>query len=301
MLATFLDLWLVLIALREGYYFIVALSALLLLVLLLLVWSGFAQTHIYDFLLRENRELKSARKWSDEDIRQREEMHKRSELFALQYQINPHFLYNTLDTIRGQALLDDEYDIAQMSEKLARFFRYAISNHETIVRVEEEIHHIEDYISIQKKRFGVRFDTVIEVESPEIYEYYMLKLMLQPLVENAIMHGLEKLKKDGLVRIHISATEKKLLICVEDNGVGMSEEKLNALNEQMRAGTVCCNGRTQRGNGIAAQNVNARIKMVFGNTYGLHYRSEPNMGTIVMATMPLVDDYERSKFEEIKL
>lgn len=276
-------------------------AAVLLVVLALLLLDVFSQARIYDFLLKENRQLKGEHKWSDEDIRQMEEGHRRSELFALQYQLNPHFLYNTLDTIRGQALLGDEYDIAQMAEKLARFFRYCISNRETIVRVEEEVHHIEDYISIQKKRFGFRFDTVVEVESPEIYEYYMLKLMLQPLVENAIMHGLERLKKNGIVRISIGATQKKLVICVEDNGVGMPEEKLNELNAQMRSGRLNAPERTRHGNGIAVQNVNARIKMIFGEEYGMHYRSEPNVGTKVTVMMPLVDDYERAKYEEIKL
>lgn len=287
-------------ALCSGIVVLIA-AGILTAVLVILVLDVFSQARIYDFLLKENRQLKGAHKWSDEDIRQMEEGHRRTELFALQYQLNPHFLYNTLDTIRGQALLDDEYDIAQMAEKLARFFRYCISNRETIVRVEEEVHHIEDYISIQKKRFGYRFDTVIEIESPEIYEYYMLKLMLQPLVENAIMHGLEKLKENGLVRISIGATQKKLVICVEDNGVGMTEEKLNELNSQMRSGLLNAPERTRHGNGIAVRNVNARIKMIFGEEYGMHYRSEPNAGTKVTVMMPLVDDYERAKYEEIKL
>lgn len=259
----------------------------------------FAHARLFDFLLSENRQLKSEHKWDDGDIRKMEERHKKSELFALQYQINPHFLYNTLDTVRGQALLDDELDIAQMVEKLSRFFRYAISNRETIVRVEEEIHHIEDYLFIQKKRFGDRFDMEIQVESPELYECYMLKLMLQPLVENAILHGLERLKNNGLVRISISATEKKLLVCVEDNGVGMSEEHLNQLNSQMRSGEMGEAVGTKRGNGIAAQNVNARIKMLFGEEYGMHYRSELNCGTRVTATMPLVNDYNRSAYKKI--
>ena len=277
----------------------VALSAAGFAVMAALTAMSFAHAKLFDFLLRENRQLKGGRKWDDGDIRQMEERHRRSELFALQYQINPHFLYNTLDTIRGQALLDDEEDIAQMSEKLARFFRYSISNRETIVRVEEEIHHIEDYLFIQKKRFGDRFDTVIEVETPELLGCYMLKLMLQPLVENAIMHGLERLKRNGRVRIGISATEKKLLVCVEDNGVGMSEERLNELNAQMRSGVMGEARRTRRGNGIAAQNVNARIKLLFGEEYGLHYRSEPNGGTKVTATMPLVNDYDRPAWQEI--
>ena len=282
-----------------GSAWVIALGCAEAAALVLLIGMLLSDARLFDFLLNENRQLKSEPRRDEGDVRQMEERYRRSELFALQYQINPHFLYNTLDTIRSQALLDDETEIALMSEKLARFFRYSISNRETIVRVEEEIHHIEDYLAIQEKRFGDRFKAIIEVESQELYQCYMLKLMLQPLVENAILHGLERLKKDGVVRINISATEKKLLVCVEDNGVGMTEEQLNQLNALLRSGNMEKAMPTRRGNGIAAQNVNARLKMLFGEEYGLHYRSELNRGTRVTATMPLVNDYNRSFYKEI--
>ena len=274
------------------------LAAIIIVLIGCLLWLLLRQKRIQTFLVKENRELKASRKWSDEDIEQLNRLRTRSELSALQFQINPHFLYNTLDTIRAQALIGNQPDIAQMAERLARFFRHAISNREYLVRVEEEIRHIEDYLYIQKKRFGKRFDTQISVESPALQEYYIPKLTLQPLVENAITHGLESLRDGGLVRITVGATDKKLIIWVEDNGVGMPHEQLKILNERLCAGEADLAARRTRGNGIAVQNVNARIRMIFGQEYGLHYRSELGEGTQVVATLPLVDEFERAKVKD---
>lgn len=275
----------------------IILTALLLALLAAMGYLIHAQVRIQTFLVKENRELKASRKWSDEDIARLNQMRTRSELSVLQFQINPHFLYNTLDTIRAQALISDQADIAQMAERLARFFRHAISNRESIVKVEEEIRHIEDYLYIQKKRFGNRFEAQIVLESPELNEYYIPKLMLQPLVENAITHGLEKLKSGGIVRVTIGTTEQKLIVWVEDNGVGMSQDQLRILNERLRTTAVDIPAKSTRGNGIAVQNVDARIRMIFGEEWGLHYRSQLGEGTQVVATLPLVDDFERAKIK----
>lgn len=269
-------------------------------VLIFLLIKAVSQANLMDFLIRENKQWKSKVIYSDDDVKQLDKQRRQSELNALQYQINPHFLYNTLDTIRGQALLDEELDIAQMTEKLSRFFRYSISNRDTIVRVEEEIRHIEDYLYIQKKRFGDRFDTEIRLETPEISDFYMLKLLLQPLVENAITHGLERMREKGHVCISFFKTEKKLLIHVEDNGVGIPEEKLFELNDKLKSTQVFVPERPGRHNGIAVQNVNARIRMTFGEEYGMHYRSAVGEGTTVVVSLPLVDDFARIRYLEEK-
>lgn len=253
------------------------------------------ESRIMAFLLKES---KKHEQFQEASLVQSEKQRVQSELSMLQYQINPHFLYNTLDTIRSYALMSDQEDIALMSEKLSRFFRYAISNRENIVKVEDELRHIEDYLFIQSRRFGDRFETEISLEEPELRERYMLKLMIQPLVENAITHGLERLKRKGWIHIHIAATEKKLLIRISDNGVGMNEEKLCELNHSLRSGTVQPAENHRRGTGIAVQNVNARIRITFGEEYGLHYRSHEMQGTTVTATLPLLDDFSRQRYQE---
>lgn len=267
----------------------------LLIILTLVLILMTRESRIMAFLLKES---KKHEQFQEASLAQSEKQRVQSELSMLQYQINPHFLYNTLDTIRSYALMSDQEDIALMSEKLSRFFRYAISNRENIVKVEDELRHIEDYLFIQSRRFGDRFETEISVEEPELRERYMLKLMIQPLVENAITHGLERLKRKGRIHIHIAATEKKLLIRISDNGVGMNEEKLCELNHSLQAGTVQPAENHRRGTGIAIQNVNARIRITFGEEYGLHYRSHEMQGTTVTATLPLLDDFSRQRYQE---
>ena len=268
---------------------------MLLIILTLVLILMTRESRIMAFLLKES---KKHEQFQEASLVQSEKQRVQSELSMLQYQINPHFLYNTLDTIRSYALMSDQEDIALMSEKLSRFFRYAISNRENIVKVEDELRHIEDYLFIQSRRFGDRFETEISLEEPELRERYMLKLMIQPLVENAITHGLERLKRKGWIHIHIAATEKKLLIRISDNGVGMNEEKLCELNHSLRSGTVQPAENHRRGTGIAVQNVNARIRITFGEEYGLHYRSHEMQGTTVTATLPLLDDFSRQRYQE---
>ena len=269
---------------------------ILLVMLVLILFLAAREDRIMSFLVEET---KKHEREHEENLALAEKQRNRSELSMLQYQINPHFLYNTLDTIRSYALISDQEDIALMSEKLSRFFRYAISNRESVVKVEDELRHIDDYLFIQSRRFGDRFETEISVEEPELRERYMLKMMLQPLVENAITHGLERLKRKGQIHIGIAATDRKLLIRVSDNGVGMSEEKVRELNDSLRTGTVRQTEKRGRGTGIAVQNVNARIRMTFGEAYGLHYRSHEMQGTTVTAVLPLLDDFSGQQYREV--
>lgn len=221
------------------------------------------------------------------------------ELSTLQSQINPHFLYNTLDSIRSEALVNRQYDIAKMTEHLSRFFRYCISGAERIVKLSEEIRHIEDYFYIQKYRFGDKLEMEIHLEEESLREYHVPKITLQPIVENAVVHGLEAVRRNGKLDIDITATESALYIRVSDNGCGMSEEKLIALNDKLRRPAVKTDNRTGRhGMGIALQNVNSRIKICFGEQYGLHYRSMEGEGTEAEIVLPLISDYNREVFEQ---
>ena len=222
---------------------------------------------------------------------------KKIELSMLQSQINPHFLYNTLDSIRGQALLSNELELANMTEKLARFFRYAISSKGNLVRIEEELNNIRDYFYIQRYRFGDRIVLHIDYETTYILEHYIPKLTLQPLVENAIAHGLEEILTNGEVRIHIYKSDTKIYIKVSDNGMGMDYQSLVKLNNRLAKNQVEVSTRQKKHNWIALMNINARMRLWFGDAYCIYFRSLPGEGTTAELSIPLVDDFVREEYE----
>ena len=229
----------------------------------------------------------------------REMLHRRIELTTLQSQINPHFLYNTLDSIRGEALENGQPQIAKMTEKLSRFFRYCISGQETLATLQDELQHVQDYFYIQKYRFEDRVNLDIQVEEDDLYECYLPKISLQPIVENAVAHGLEDFDGKGLVSIRVKKTESRLYIRIADNGVGMEPEQLKRLNEQLRDGQVKVHlTGTPKHTGIAIKNVNSRIRISFGEQFGLHYRSILGEGTEAEMILPLIDDYNRLTYEK---
>lgn len=261
----------------------------------------YQQRNILNFLLAEQKKKDHYRLrdvyWEEEESQKLEVVKKRVELYTLQSQINPHFLYNTLDSIRGRALLDGNREIASMTEILSKFFRYCISHDESLVQIREEISHIQDYYYIQKYRFEERFDMELTVEQEAIYDYYIPKMTLQPLVENAMIHGLEKTNRRGLLKLQFIATEKKVVITVSDNGVGMSMEQLVQLNrsmEQVLLSVSRQNGHTS----IAVTNINARIKLTFGEQYGIRYRSMEDEGTDAVITIPVIDDFSRARYDD---
>lgn len=279
-------------------------AALFLAALVVLFLSAallYRQQKIMKFLIAENKKNNSGKgkdiRWEEEENKKLEVVRKRMELYTLQSQINPHFLYNTLDSIRGRALLDGNREIASMTEVLSRFFRYCISHDESLVKLREEISHIRDYFYIQKYRFEDRFDMEIEMENEEIYEYYLPRMTLQPLVENSMIHGLEKVNRKGLLKLRCIATEKKVVITVSDNGVGMNVEQLDKLNRQMDR-MLLSGDKRKNHSGIAVSNVNARIKITFGEEYGIHYRSMENAGTDAEIFIPVIDDFLRVRYED---
>ncbi len=214
---------------------------------------------------------------------------KQAEYLALQNQINPHFLYNTLEGIRSEALYAGITEVARMTEALSSFFRYTISNVEHLVTLEEELNNVNNYFIIQQFRFEDRLSISIDTgnEREELLSAKIPKLILQPVVENAIYHGLEEKIGKGIVRIKIEGTGKRLIITISDNGLGMPEEKVIALNKKLRA--ISLEGMKQEDttkSGIALINVNSRIKLLFGDEYGLYIYSTQNEGTDVEITIP---------------
>ena len=211
---------------------------------------------------------------------------KQAELNALQSQINPHFLYNTLDSIRGYALRKDMDEIADMTEALSSYFRYSISGKESIVTVGDELENIENYMLIQKFRFGDRAELYTELEDPALEDCAIPRMTLQPVVENAVLHGLESSSRKGIVKVHIRAVYQDLEIRVQDNGIGMDDETLRELNERLTHPDRQ-EVRDGKHTGIALPNVCERIRLNYGEAYGIHAFSTRGAGTEMLIRMPV--------------
>lgn len=210
-----------------------------------------------------------------------------SEYRALQNQINPHFLYNTLEAIRSDALVASQKEIADITESLATFFRYTISNLEDKVTLEDELNNASNYFRIQNYRFNDRITLSIHNHgSDKLLKTPIPKLTLQPIVENAIIHGLERKIDKGAVMINISDTQNKVVIDVTDDGVGIDDEVLERINNRLhRLSNSQIEEKLSKG-GIALLNVNNRFKMTFGEAYGLKVSSVKQYGTTVNISLP---------------
>jgi len=217
---------------------------------------------------------------------------RQAQFLAMQNQINPHFLYNTLEGIRGEALAGGNESIAKMTETLSQFFRYTISNLENLVTLDDELLNVRNYYSIQRYRFGDRLELEItfedEADREMLLQAKVPKLILQPIVENAIIHGIEGIPGTGKVVILCQFTGKLLILTVSDNGVGIGHERLSELND--RLSNIYDRFERERGDvsGIALTNVNNRIKLLFGEDYGINILSGKGTGTDVEITLPYV-------------
>ena len=216
-----------------------------------------------------------------------------AEYRALQNQINPHFLYNTLEAIRSDALCEGADNVANITEALATFFRYTISNVNSLVTLEAELSNSETYFTIQKYRFGDKVELRISIddENLKIMESQIPKLTLQPIIENSIMHGIEPKLGGGTIDIEIEAVDERLIIRITDDGIGMEENVLSRLKERL-------DDRDDRGiapdlsveSSIGLFNVNSRIKLEFGEIFGLRIKSIKNFGTSVEIVLPLITE-----------
>lgn len=217
---------------------------------------------------------------------------KQAEFLALQNQINPHFLYNTLDAIRGDALCAGLENIADITEALSTFFRYTITETGNLVSIMDEIGNVEDYFTIQKYRFGEKLRLMIDMgeDEEQIMRLACPKLMLQPVVENAIFHGLEKKAEGGCVRIEMMLTDDRVIISVRDDGVGMDEKTLCRINGDLTHVSVgYIRDSSGKKGGIALNNVCRRIRLLFGEEYGIHVFSLKGFGTNVRITLPVIE------------
>ena len=202
-----------------------------------------------------------------------------AELNALQAQINPHFLYNTLDSINWMARAGQTEQVSEMVNSLSAFFRISLSRGKTFITVDEELRHVESYILIQKKRYEKYLDYAIEVPE-QIRGCQCLKMILQPLVENSIYHGIKEKGKRGIIRIFAEENGGAIVFHVTDTGQGMTKEKLDELHEMMQKGIE------YDANAYGIMNVQRRIETYFGKGYGLHFQSAWGEGTEVTVVIP---------------
>ncbi len=218
---------------------------------------------------------------------------KEAQYLALQNQINPHFLYNTLEGIRSEAIICGLDSVAEMTEALATFFRYTISHPENLVSLEDELENIENYFYIQQFRFGdrlalkIEYDNGLDLARSDILGLKLPKLTLQPLVENAIYHGIERKIGKGHIIIKVTLTDERLIIKVSDDGIGMSKERLQSINTKLKGLSLEGREESSKG-GIALINVNDRIKLLFGEDYGLYLYSQKGAGTDIEISLPVV-------------
>lgn len=213
-----------------------------------------------------------------------------AELHALQNQINPHFLYNTLEIIRSRAMRRGNEDVAEMVEALGMLFRYCINSPGELATLAQELDNIHDYLLIQRYRYGDRFTyhEVIEDDSEIVMNSSLPVMTLQPLIENALVHGINPKTQGGSIILRVECLRDRLKIVVEDDGVGIEEEELQRVRRSLRerGGSGASSTGKSRSVGIAMQNVNQRIQFYFGMQYGVDVASTQNVGTSVVVTLP---------------
>lgn len=214
----------------------------------------------------------------DDVVREQEEKRK-NELDALQSQINPHFLYNTLDSIIWMIESERYEEAIDMVTALANLFRISLSQGKTIITIAEEFQHAQNYSSIQKVRFKNKFQVTFALDE-KIKKYPTIKLVIQPLLENAIYYGMEAMDGDGEILVQGYEKDGEIYIDVIDNGIGMPPEQVAHL-------LTDGNYERKRGSGIGLRNVDQRIRLYFGEGYGLYIKSEPDVGTRVTIHLPM--------------
>ena len=214
-------------------------------------------------------------------VREEEINLRKTELKALQAQINPHFLYNTLDSIAWMCEQGRNADAVKMVHALARLFRISISRGHELIPIAKEIEHAESYLQIQMYRYKNQFTYAFDVD-PDCLGYYCNKITLQPIIENAINHGLDLMVEEGRIDVQARFDGEDIVFSVRDNGVGMSPEQIEAIMQSEQT------DRT----GIGIRNVNDRLRIYFGKNYGLRITSEPDVGTCVEIRMPKIREGE---------
>lgn len=215
-----------------------------------------------------------------------QEQKRKSELKALQSQINPHFLYNTLDSIIWMAEGKKNEEVVLMTASLARLLRQSISNEDETVSIGQEIQYAKSYLTIQKMRYKDKLEFEIDVD-PSVNMIPIVKLVLQPIIENAIYHGLKYKESKGMILVKGYRQGDNAVLEVKDDGVGMDEETLSHIFEKHKV--------NYHSNGVGVYNVQKRLVLYYGKDYGLHYQSKKGEGTTVTVVIPAVGEEHHEK------
>ena len=215
---------------------------------------------------------------------------KNTELWLLQSQINPHFLYNTLDTVVWMAEAGDSKKVVDMITALSGFLRIGLNNGKRFIQIREEIRHIENYLKIQKFRYEDILEYSIDIED-NLFDIRILKLLLQPIVENALYHGIKYKRSGGKISVKGYRKDEHIILQVIDNGIGMETKKLESLkniikNEYIDEIDMVKSSKESFG----LYNVAERIRLYYGNEYGLNIDSTENIGTTVSIILPVESD-----------
>ncbi len=210
---------------------------------------------------------------------------KNAEMNALQAQINPHFLYNTLESIKSKAVMNQDEDCAEMISILGSMFRWISPTGKKITTLDEELEYIRNYLRLQSYRYNQKLEICIQIEE-EYLDYEVPKLILQPLVENVIHHALDGVERDKIIGIQVKKKDTGLEITVYDNGRGMTQERLDEINRKLQSSV-----EQDEFESIGLANVNQRLKLMFGQDYGVMIRSIEGLGTAVKIRVP-AKEYE---------
>lgn len=223
---------------------------------------------------------------NEKELRNKQQM---IEYKMLAHQINPHYLYNTLETIRMKALTEGNRDVANAIKVLGKTLHYVLENNgTTMTTMDKELDHVKNYLAIQKMRFGERINDSIIIEPKlELQKCHVLPLLLQPVVENAVVHGLESVNGFGLIKIEISSLDDLLTISISDNGKGIGQEELERIETMLDTPDLHLQS------GIALYNIHQRIRLCYGAEYGIKLESTLEMGTKVVLTFPAQSDIEK--------
>ena len=231
----------------------------------------------------------------DAKIREQENL-KKAELKALQAQINPHFLYNTLDTIVWMAEANKTDQVIEIVRAISSFFRIALSRGKEWISIRQEIEHVRSYLYIQKIRYRDILDYEIEVDE-SILDGTILKLTLQPLAENALYHGIKNKRDGGTIRVRARRADQNLVLLeVQDDGVGLTPYKL----AKVRAAIANDSDEIlQSDTGFGLENVHKRIQLYYGKQYGLFIDSQYQEGTLVTVAIPLQENLVLENTKEL--
>jgi len=223
-----------------------------------------------------------------DQVQQNEAKKKEADILALQAQINPHFLYNTLSSIHWMALMNKDQRIAGMVGALSDFLRFSLNKGEEFCSVQQEVSHAQNYVTIMSIRFQDKFDTEFYID-PDLNGKPMLKLLLQPLIENCIMHGLQKKKEKGHLYVYGERHGDTMTFVVEDTGVGIGEEKLREVRRNLNAASGTSSLEPGR-SGFGLRNVHQRLQLHYGADTGLALESERGIGTRFSFTIPIREE-----------